>query len=436
MKFSILSIGTELTLGLISNTNSQYIAEALTNIGLECTYIITVQDKEEDIINFLKICEQLSDIVIICGGLGPTDDDLTRQAVAKYFNTKLIKVDSLDKTSLKFLSYIKNENLIESLTRQSYIPQNSIAIKPRIGSASGFIINRNGKVFFAVPGVPREMKDMFDKDVVAYIKKFLLKKENKVKEKYIKKLVLLATDISESQLEFHIKSLKKLATNLNIEIGITANPGLIKIILVSSSDNTKKCEQNLEIFKKEVINLLGQHIYLCGDGSIGDSIKNAILSCQKNYQNRITISAAESITGGLVSSLITDTPGSSEYFLGSIVSYTNFSKETLLKIDDLLIKKHGAVSKEVCAQMAKNCKEIFKSDFAISVTGFAGPTVNEKNKDIGLVYACIYYPDDYNEIYEKKFIGIRTDIKFRTAQFILNRLRLAILKTYINNYKI
>ena len=171
MKFSILSIGTELNLGLILNTNSKYIAETLTELGLENNYMLTVRDDIRDISNSLKICVENSDIVIISGGLGPTDDDITREAVADFLNEKLIRLEELDKTSLKFLKFIKNDEIIQNLKRQSFIPETSIPIKPRVGSASGFIVDRNGKLIFSIPGVPREMKDMFDHDVISYIKK-------------------------------------------------------------------------------------------------------------------------------------------------------------------------------------------------------------------------------------------------------------------------
>ena len=424
MRFAILSIGTELNLGLILNTNSKYIAEILSDMGLECNYMVTVKDSEEDIVNALKICLNYSDIVIVTGGLGPTDDDLTRAAVAKLMNRKLVKNDSLDETSLRFLKFIKNSEITQTLIRQSYIPEGSISIKPRIGSASGFIINNNGKLIFAVPGVPREMKDMLNSSVIPYIKNIL--KENKSYEKEknekIKKRILLTTDTSESQIEFSIKEIKPVADKLNVGIGVTASPGLIKIILIAKSISLKVCEKNLGIIESEIKKVIGNNIYGNDKTSIGDSIRMAIL----NKGGNLTISAAESITGGLISSLITDTPGSSKYFLGSIISYSEFAKKAVLGIDDSIIKNSGAVSREVCIEMAKKAKELFNSDLSISATGIAGPTSPEKEKDIGLVYCCIVGRGSYQQIYEKKYLGTRSDIKFRTAQFILNQLRFAI----------
>jgi nicotinamide-nucleotide amidase len=434
VNFSILSIGTELSLGLILNTNSKYIAETLTELGLENNYMLTVRDDVRDISNSLKICAENSDIVIISGGLGPTDDDVTREAVADFLNEKLIRLKELDRTSLKFLKFIKNDEIIQNLKKQSSIPETSIPIKPRVGSASGFIVNKNGKLIFSIPGVPREMKDMFDHDVIPYIKKHLKargygKAQNTAGlfdasiNTFTKKSVLLSTDISESQMEFSIRDIKPFAKELNVEIGVTANPGLIKIMLIARSAAAKICEKNLKIIEKMIREVIGEHIYWKGDGAIGDSIGQAI----KDSGCSISLATAESITGGLISSLITDTPGSSEYFKGSIVSYSIYSKSVILGVDEGMINKEGAVSQKVCLEMAKRAKEIFNSDFSISATGIAGPTSPEEGKTIGMVYTAIAGPDNYSAVYEKQFIGTRADIKFRTAQFILNRLRLAIL---------
>jgi len=424
LRFAIVSIGTELNLGLILNTNSKYIAEILSDMGLECNYMITVRDSEQDILNVLKVCLNFSDIIIITGGLGPTDDDLTRIAVAKFLKRKLIKDSSLDNTSLRFLKYLKNDKVTQALMRQSYIPDGSIPIKPEVGSASGFIINDNGKSIIAVPGVPREMRDMFERNVIPYINSILKESRNyrTDKNEIIKKRILLTTDISESQIEYSIKKVKLSADNLNVYIGVTASPGLIKIMLIARAMSLKTCEKNLKIVEKEIRKAIGGNIYGTDRITIGDSIYNAIL----NRKDSLTISAAESITGGLISSLITDTPGSSKYFLGSIISYSDFAKESILGINNSILKTSGAVSREVCIEMAQKAKKLFNSDFSISATGIAGPTSPEKGKDIGLVYCSIAGPGKYQQIFEKKYLGTRTDIKFRTSQFILNQLRISL----------
>jgi len=263
LKFSIISIGTEINLGLILNTNSKYIAEVLTELGLECNFMVTVRDSEPDIVNAIKICKDLSELIIVSGGLGPTDDDLTREAIAKFLNRDLIRDNSLDESSLRFLKYIKNDVITQGLLKQSSVPEGSIPIKPRVGSASGFLFQiKDDKIIFSIPGVPREMKDMFDNDVVPFIKKKFIDKKrrhpNKRKTgpgeelKILRKTILLTTDISESQIEFLLKDIKKIAIEKNVEIGITANPGLIKIILISQSKKSSECKDNLNIIENEI----------------------------------------------------------------------------------------------------------------------------------------------------------------------------------------
>ncbi|MBL7060328.1 MAG: CinA family nicotinamide mononucleotide deamidase-related protein [Actinobacteria bacterium] len=424
MKFSIISVGTEIILGLVINTNSKHIAEHLTEIGLECSFMYTAGDKQEELSIVLKESLKHSDIIIISGGLGPTDDDITRNAVASALNLKLVRDRSLDETSLKFLKRVKIKGVHNSLLRQSYVPRGSKSIKPRIGSASGFIINLDGKQkwIFCIPGVPKEMEDMLKFDVVPYIKKIVKDNKEKCEDVFLKKVVLTTTDISESEIEARIKEVSQDARKININTCLTATPGLIKIILVSKSKSIDDCNKNLRIIEQRINDLLGEYIYGSGDNLISDRLKEVIIKKER----KITISVAESITGGLISSIITDTPGSSDFFMGSVVSYSDFAKNELLNIGDDILTKKGSVSKEVCIDMAINVKEIFNSDFAVGVTGFAGPGTAEDSKKVGLVFCGVVGPDGYRQVFEKNFIGNRSEIKFRTAQFVLNKLRIAI----------
>jgi len=435
LKFSCVSIGTELNLGLILNTNSKYITEMLTELGLECNYMLTVRDDCGDIENALKEAISHSEVIVVSGGLGPTDDDLTRVAVAKALNKDLVKDESLDQTSLRFLKWLQNKSIEGTLKRQSFIPEGSIPIKPRIGSASGFIIKIGpdyskeaagcSKWVFSIPGVPKEMKDMLDNDVIPFLKGMIdlpAQVGGKTGREFLKKKILLTTDISESEMEFRIKDAKQHAKDLKVEIGVTANPGLIKIMLLAKSCDKKECDSNLKLIEKKIREVIGENIYGAGNDIMADSIREAI----KKKGSKITISVAESVTGGLISSLLTDTGGSSEFFTGSIVSYSTGAKEEVLNIMDDLIVQKGVVSPDVCLEMAQNVKRLFHSDFAVGTTGIAGPKSCEKDKKIGLVYCCLIGPNGISEVYEKNFIGTRTEIKFRTAQFILNRLRLAI----------
>lgn len=423
MNCSIISIGTELNLGLITNTNSQYIAQKLSELGIECNYMFTVSDRVDDISNVLKLGIKFSDIIIISGGLGPTDDDLTREAIAAGIGVSLVRNENLDPSSLKFIRTRRTPEINDRLLRQSYIPGGSVPIIPLIGSASGFRMDIAGKKYvFSIPGVPKEMRSMFENDIIPFLNDLIEKSGNKSTLMKLKKATLLTTDISETEIEEKIKDLVLDAKYSGIDIGITATPGLIKIILVEKSGNRKKGRKGLKHFEKEISGRMGNYLYGKGDNIISDNLKTAIEKAGKN----ITISTAESITGGLISSIITDTPGSSNFFLGGIVSYSNFSKRKILNIDERLIDQKGVVSMEVCREMALNAKNIFSSDYSIAVTGFAGPEHDEG--ELGLVYCCITGPGDYIKVFEKRFLGTRAEIKFRTVQFVLNELRNAILQ--------
>ena len=322
MNCSIISIGTELNLGLITNTNSKYIAERLSELGIECNYMFTVSDKMDDISNVLKLGIKFSDIIILSGGLGPTDDDLTREAVAAAIGAPVVRNEKLDPSSLKFIRTRRTPGINERLLRQSYIPEGSVPMIPLIGSASGFRIDAaGGKYVFSIPGVPKEMRSMFENDIIPFLNDLIEKSGNKSTIMKLKKATLLTTDISETEIEEKIKGLVLDAKDSCIDVGITATPGLTKIILVEKSGSRKKNRKDLKYFEGKISARLGNFLYGKGDNIISDNLKTAIEKAGKD----ITISTAESITGGLISSIKTDTPGSTNFYLGGIVTYSKFS---------------------------------------------------------------------------------------------------------------
>jgi nicotinamide-nucleotide amidase len=423
MKSSIISIGTELNLGLIIDSNSKYIAENLSELGIECNYMFTVPDREEEISSVLKIAMRYSDIVIMSGGLGPTDDDVTRNVIARTLKIPLVRDKKLDPSSLKFVRKKRTENIKNRLLRQSYIPEGAAPIVPLVGSASGFRVDLGkNKYIFCIPGVPAEMKSMFDENIYPFLNDLEFEEKKFSKCERIRKSTLLTTDISETEIEERIKDLIGEAKEASIDIGITASPGLIKIILIEKQKGLVQEANNLKIFEEKIAERMGRHLYGRGNTMISDNLKTAI----KNAGKDLTISTAESMTGGLISSVITDTPGSSKFFSGGIVSYSNLVKEKVLKVDRGLIEKKGAVSREVCLDMAVKVKRLFKADYSVAVTGFAGPEY--EGDKLGLIYCCICGPSGYKKIFEKRFPGKRMDIKFRTMQFALNELRNAIIQ--------
>ena len=424
MKTSIICIGSEINLGLITNTNATYIAQKLSEIGIESNIIISVKDLKDDIKNAIDFCMDHSDIIVLSGGLGPTEDDITREAVAEVFDLKLIKNDFLDNTSLRFIRKDINNKLRKKLLKQSYIPESSQPITPNIGSASGFeiFLGKKNKWLFSIPGVPKEMKDMIDNNVIKRIMDILeSRKENN--EKILKK-VLLTTGISESEIEEKISDIYGIAAKLDVEIGITASPGIIRLIIVSKSLSDEANIENVSKIRSMLVERLDEFFYGEENMLISESLRDTLLKSKK----KLSISAAESMTGGLISQMITDVPGSSQYFKGSIISYSDFSKIKLLGIEEKILKKYGAVSAQVCRKMALNAKNIFNSDYSVSISGFAGPEADNIN-NIGLTFIAIAMPDESIKVFKLKFIGTRAEIKYRASQFALNKLRLQIQKS-------
>ncbi|HHT79560.1 MAG TPA: CinA family nicotinamide mononucleotide deamidase-related protein [Actinobacteria bacterium] len=425
MKASIVCIGSEINLGLIINTNATYIAQKLSEIGIESNIIISVKDLKSDIKEATGFCIDHSDIIILSGGLGPTEDDLTRDAVADLLDLKLIKNDLLDDKSLRFIRKEISQKLKKKLLKQSYIPEGARPIIPNIGSASGFevFLRERNKWLFSIPGVPKEMKDMIDNSVIKRIKDILdSSKENN--EKILKK-VLLTTGISESEIEEKIPDIYKTAARMGVEIGITASPGIIRLIIVSKSLSDKTNNENADRIKSMLVERLDEFIYGEENKLISESLKETIMKSGK----AITISAAESMTGGLISQMITDVSGSSQYFKGAVISYSDFSKIKILGIEKKLLKQYGAVSEQVCREMALNVKKIFDSDYSVSISGFAGPEADNNIDNVGLTYIGIAMPDEEIKVFRLKFIGTRTEIKYRASQFALNKLRLQIHKS-------
>jgi len=261
------------------------------------------------------------------------------------------------------------------------------------------------------------MKDMFDNKILPKLTE--ISSASSKDNLKIKRKILLTTGISESEIETCIKDIYSDCDRLGVKIGITALPGLIKLIIISKSVSDEINDKNIKEISRRIRGKINGFIYGENDDKVTEALKESILACRK----KITISTAESVTGGLISSMIADVPGSSGYFLGGIISYSNESKINLLNISREDIGKYGAVSREVCIKMALSSQKIFKSDYSISVTGFAGPTVNEEGKDVGIVHACIAGPQGKVNVFKNRFIGTRTEIKFRISQFVLNMLR-------------
>ena len=398
MKAGIFLVGTELLNGATIDTNSIYIAEELNKYGIEIEFKMTVRDVMDEIVKALKYAKKNVNLVILTGGLGPTDDDITKEAMAKFLKKKLV-VDEKEKNELlkKYKSY-KNPN--KTNFKEVEKPEGAVSFKNDVGMAPAVYVD--GLVAF--PGFPNELKNMFPKFLKYYVK------ENNLKTQiYIKDIITYG--IGESVLE---NTVKDLFTEEGIFYEFLVKDYGTLIRLQTSSENKK----NVEKIVKKLYNRISEFII----GEDNDRIENTIYECLNLGKKPLTISTAESCTGGMIASKLIEVPGISENFIESIVSYSNEAKIKRLKVKKETLEKYGAVSEEVAREMLAG----LKTDVAISTTGIAGPGGGTKEKPVGLVYIGIRVKDEV-KIFRRELKGDRNKIRQRAMMHALYNL-LKILK--------
>lgn len=408
MNAIVINIGDEILDGDILNTNSRYISKELKNINIEVEKIYVIKDEINSIIKTTEESLKETDIIIFTGGLGPTDDDMTREGVSKALDYD-IYLDEQLLSQIELLFKKNNYVMTQNNIKQAYRIENSTIIQNENGTAPGMFLKKDNKMIFLLPGPPKELELMFDK----VIKSYLYKSSNmKIYTKIIKTI-----GIGESQLEEKIKPY----FNDNIKIGMYAHNGIVDIKVSSSNTNLDKSKESVLKF----ISSLEINEYIWGYDD--DFLENITFDLLKKHN--LKIGFAESLTGGLISSNFTKLSGVSEVFPLGLVTYSNDSKSKLLDVKKETLKKYGAVSKEVATQMAKGLINKYNLDISLSVTGIAGPTGDTKNKPIGLVYIGIA---DKNNSLSKKFIlkGDRTTIQNKTSLHAFDELRKFILKFY------
>ena len=398
MKAGIFLVGTELLNGATIDTNSIYIAEELNKYGIEIEFKMTVRDVMDEIVKALTYAKKNVDLVILTGGLGPTDDDITKEAMAKFLKKKLV-IDEKEKKELlkKYKSY-KNPN--KTNFKEVEKPEGAISFKNDVGMAPAVYVD--GLVAF--PGFPNELKNMFPKFLKYYVK------ENNLKSQiYIKDIITYG--IGESVLETTVKDL---FTEGDIFYEFLVKDYGTLIRLQTKIENKK----NVAKIVKKLYNRISEFII----GEDDERIENTIFECLNSGKKPLTISTAESCTGGMIASKLIEVPGISENFVEGIVSYSNEAKIKRLKVKKETLEKYGAVSEEVAREMLAG----LKTDIGISTTGIAGPDGGTKNKPVGLVYIGIKVKDEV-KVFKRELKGDRNKIRQRAMMHALYNL-LKILK--------
>jgi len=400
LKAEIISIGTEILLGDIVDTNSKYIAEHLKDLGYDIHYMTAVGDNQKRVINVLKRAIERSDLVITTGGLGPTEDDLTRQAIAKATNKNLYQDENL-LNSIKEYFDQKNYNMTKNNYSQAFLPEGAKVIKNNWGTAPGILLKESDYMIISLPGVPSEMKKMFSN--------YILKELQKYSEKTILSKTLHFFGIGESTLETKLKNI--LENQTNPTLALLAGEGEVKLRITAKGENKNKLKDMISKKEKLIRKKVGKYIYGVNNTDLAKEIYNILL------KRKLTISLAESCTGGLISHRLTQIPGSSKVFKGSYVVYSNEAKINLLDIDREIIKKQGAVSKKTALIMAKNIKDKFGTNIGIGVTGIAGPGGGTADKPVGLVYIGISYGKK-NIVHKLNLKYSRSFNKWMTSQYV------------------
>jgi len=413
----ILSIGTELLLGNIVNTNAQWISEELSTLGLNHFRQSTIGDNSERITKLIKEISSRSNLLITTGGLGPTPDDLTTEAIAKSFNATLSEREYLWDQIKKKLSISGSTFNRSSLKKQCFFPKDAQIINNPRGTAPGMIWKPiEGFTILTFPGVPSEMKEMWKETAVNYIK-------NNFSDDYIFfSNTLKFSGIGESTISEKIDNLLKLK---NPTVAPYANLGEVKLRLTARAKNELEARKIINPVKEKLKKEFSKFIF----GENDDNLSSVLI--KELIKRKESLVFAESCSGGLLSSSITSIPGSSQVFKGSIISYSNNLKQSLLSVPENLIKKFGAVSEEVAETMAINAKEKLNSDWSIAISGIAGPSGGNKEKPVGLVYISIAGPNGHLTNIKKIFSSTRNRIEIQrlSVNVCLNSLRLILLSS-------
>ncbi len=407
MKVSILSIGTELLMGRTINTNAAYLSEKLNDLGYSVMYHLVVGDNKKRLLDSLDYLLTLSDIVITTGGLGPTADDITKDAVVEHLNLKTELDQKAYDMMLERFNNLKID-MPKSNIKQVMMPVGQKVLYNHYGTAPGYIIKHNEKYIISLPGVPYEMKYMFEE-----VENFLKNVDNH----YILSEYINLYGIGESSAEELIEDL--VINQINPTIAMYAGKGTVSIRVTASGADEKLCKNLLSKKVKELTERLQNYISYIGSESITEHVIN------KMKKNNLSLSSAESCTGGMVSSAIITYPGVSKIYDMGFTTYSNNSKMKLLNVKKETLDTYGAVSYETCKEMLDGVYQNSLSDICVATTGIAGPGGGTEDKPVGLVYLGVLYKDKYY-IEKCHFRGDRTKIRESSVHKLMNMVNNAL----------
>jgi nicotinamide-nucleotide amidase len=421
MKAEIITIGDELLIGQVINTNQAYIAEKLNAVGVLVERMTTIGDNRRDILESFTAAWSRCDVVCVTGGLGPTHDDITKKMVCEFFQCDLVQNESV-MMNIEALMAQRNIAWNKSTEEQTLVPRKCKVLQNRVGTAPGMLFEESPggtkKYFVVMPGVPFEMKSIVDEELIPY-----LRKENF--GTIVRHRTLKTTGIPESALADEIGSIEEIiGTDGSITLAFLPNPMGTKLRITVREKDADVADAKLQSAEDKIKAKAQKYIYSIDEMDLEDVV-GAMLTEQK-----LTIAVAESCTGGMIANRITNVSGSSAYFNRAFVTYSDNSKTELLSVPKELIRAHGAVSREVAEAMAVGARANAGVDIALSTTGIAGPTGGTAEKPVGLVW--IGYADANGAMALKFNFGEhRLRFKERASQAALELLRRKLLKLHL-----
>ncbi|MBD3175414.1 MAG: competence/damage-inducible protein A [Armatimonadia bacterium] len=414
MAVELISVGTELLLGQITDTNATYMSQRLAQIGQNVHFRTTVGDNQERIVACIHRAMDRADIVVLCGGLGPTSDDLTREAMAEACGRGMHR-DPGSEEAIQAIFSARGIPMVEMNLKQADVPDGGEAIPNCCGTAPGVFLEHEGTLLFAVPGVPREMRAMVDDAVVPALQERGLAGTGTIVNR-----VLRVIGLGESTCARRVEDL--LLRQQNPTLAPLAGKGEVSLRITAKAASESEARKMIAGLEDEIRGRLGDHVF----GADDESLERVVVEMLTGRD--ATLATAESCTGGLIGSRITDVSGSSRCYAGGVVSYSNETKMALLGVDRLILEQHGAVSHEVAEAMAIGVRRHLGTQYGVSATGIAGPGGGTDDKPVGLVYIGIAHENGAS-VEKHRFTNDRLDIKFRTSQAALDLIRRALIES-------
>lgn len=414
MVVELVSVGTELLLGNIVNTNTQFLAEKCALLGLSMYHQVVVGDNHDRLAEVIRTALDRSDIVILTGGLGPTEDDLTKEVCAEVMGFPLVE-DS--HTRERIVEYFRNsiyKEIPANNWKQTIVPEGAVVLDNDNGTAPGLILEKDGKTAILLPGPPAELYPLFMKKVYPYLQK--------LQPDVIRSQMIKICGMGESQVEDKILDLIDRQTNPTI--ATYAKTGEVHLRVTAKAKNEDEAKKLLKPVVKEIKNRFGDYIYSTKEN---ETLEMAVVKLLDKYE--LTVTTAESCTGGLLAGRIVNVPGASDVFREGFITYSNKAKRKILDVGKGTLKKYGAVSEQTAKEMATGGVFATDADACVAVTGIAGPDGGTDEKPVGLVYIATYMKDRVS-VEHYQFKGDRAKVREQSVVKALDLLRRSILENY------